>query len=154
MQKNTINKSKSEQDKWLQLDNQLCFRLYSASKAITQAYTPILETINLTYPQYLSMLVLWEKDGVSVKELGERLHLDSGTLSPLLKKLEAKKFVIRKRLATDERVVVVSLTTKGKELKKKAVEVPTQMLCKMDLKVKDALDLQKKLDDLLKNLSL
>lgn len=152
MQKNMINKN--EQDKWLQLDNQLCFRLYSASKAITQAYTPILEAINLTYPQYLSMLVLWEKDSISVKELGERLNLDSGTLSPLLKKLETKNFVIRKRLATDERVVVVSLTTKGKELKKKAVEVPTQMLCKMDLKVKDALDLQKKLDELLKNLSL
>lgn len=145
--------TKNEQDKWLQLDNQLCFRLYSASKAITQAYTPLLDTLNLTYPQYLSMLVLWETDNVSVKELGERLNLDSGTLSPLLKKLEAKNFVVRKRLETDERVVVVSLTTKGKELKKKAVEVPTQMLCKMDLKVKDAVDLQKKLDELLSHLN-
>lgn len=145
--------TKTQQDKWLQLDNQLCFRLYSASKAITQAYTPILDTLNLTYPQYLSMLVLWETDNVSVKELGERLNLDSGTLSPLLKKLEAKNFVVRKRQEADERVVVVSLTTKGRELKKKAYDVPTQMLCKMDLKVKEAVDLQKKLDELLAHLN-
>ena len=88
MEKN--KKEKSQQDKWLLLDNQLCFRLYSASKAITQAYTPILATLNLTYPQYLSMLVLWETKSISVKDLGVRLSLDSGTLSPLLKKLEAK----------------------------------------------------------------
>lgn len=151
MEKNKNNKM--QQDKWLLLDNQLCFRLYSASKAITQAYTPILDTLNLTYPQYLSMLVLWETDNISVKDLGERLNLDSGTLSPLLKKLEAKNFVVRKRLATDERVVTVTLTAKGKELKKKAVEVPNQMLCKMDLKMKDAVDLQKKLDELLSHLN-
>lgn len=151
MDKNS--KNKTEQDKWLLLDNQLCFRLYSASKAITQAYTPILDTLNLTYPQYLSMLVLWETGSISVKDLGERLNLDSGTLSPLLKKLEAKNFVVRTRLESDERVVVVTLTTKGKELKKKAIEVPSQMLCKMDLKVKEVQDLQKKLDELLSNLS-
>ena len=145
-------KEKSQQDKWLLLDNQLCFRLYSASKAVTQAYTPLLEKLNLTYPQYLSMLVLWETPSISVKDLGERLNLDSGTLSPLLKKLEVKNFVVRKRLESDERVVMVSLTTKGLDLKKKAVEVPTQMLCKMDLKLKEVQELQKKLDELLSNL--
>jgi len=146
-------KNKTEQDKWLLLDNQLCFRLYSASKAITQAYTPLLDALNLTYPQYLSMMVLWETGSISVKDLGERLSLDSGTLSPLLKKLEAKNFVVRKRLETDERVVMVTLTTKGKDLKKKAIEVPSQMFCKMDLKVKEMQELQKKLDDLLANLN-
>lgn len=145
-------KEKSQQDKWLLLDNQLCFRLYSASKAVTQAYTPLLEKLNLTYPQYLSMLVLWETPSISVKDLGERLNLDSGTLSPLLKKLEVKNFVVRKRLESDERVVMVTLTTKGLDLKKKAVEVPTQMLCKMDLKLKEVQELQKKLDELLSNL--
>ena len=145
-------KEKSQQDKWLLLDNQLCFRLYSASKAVTQAYTPLLEKLNLTYPQYLSMLVLWETPSISVKDLGERLNLDSGTLSPLLKKLEVKNFVVRKRLESDERVVMVSLTTKGLDLKKKAVEVPTQMFCKMDLKLKEVQELQKKLDELLSNL--
>lgn len=148
-----VKNKKNENDKWLQLDNQLCFRLYSASKAITQAYTPLLESLNLTYPQYLSMLVLWETDGVSVKELGERLNLDSGTLSPLLKKLEAKNFLVRTRLETDERVVTVALTQKGRDLKKKAHEVPTQMFCKMDLKLKEAAELQKKLDELLANLN-
>lgn len=151
MEKNKA--SKNDSDKWLQLDNQLCFKLYSASKAITQAYTPILDKLNLTYPQYLTMLVLWETDGISVKELGERLNLDSGTLSPLLKKLEAKSFLERSRLEEDERVVVVHLTNKGRELKKKAVEVPTQMFCKMDLKIKEATALQKQLEELLSNLT-
>lgn len=151
MEKNKA--SKNDSDKWLQLDNQLCFKLYSASKAITQAYTPILDKLNLTYPQYLTMLVLWETDGISVKELGERLNLDSGTLSPLLKKLEAKSFLERSRLEEDERVVVVHLTNKGRDLKKKAVEVPTQMFCKMDLKIKEATALQKQLEELLSNLT-
>lgn len=144
---------KNASEKWLLLDNQLCFRLYSASKAVTMAYAPLLAPLDLTYPQYLTMIVLWESDNISVKDLGERLNLDSGTLSPLLKKLEAKKLLAKKRLAEDERVVTIKLTQKGVDLKKKALEVPAQILCKMDLKVKEAIDLQKKLDELLKNLS-
>lgn len=147
------NKVKNESEKWLLLDNQLCFRLYSASKAITQAYAPLLAPLDLTYPQYLTMMVLWENDNISVKEMGERLNLDSGTLSPLIKKLEAKKLLSKKRSAEDERVVTVKLSQKGIDLKKKALAVPSQILCKMDLKIKEAIELQKKLDELLKKLS-
>jgi DNA-binding MarR family transcriptional regulator len=144
---------KNEKDKWLLLDNQLCFRLYSASKAVTSAYGSILKPLDLTYPQYLMMLVLWEQDDVSVKQLGERLGLDSGTLSPMLKKMEAKKILIKNRESVDERVVTIKLTQKGLDLKKKARDVPTQLLCKIDLNVKELSELQKNLDGLLKNLS-
>lgn len=141
-----------EKENWLLLDNQLCFRLYSASKALTQAYGPILRPLDLTYPQYLSMLVLWEVKEVTVKDLGDRLNLDSGTLSPLLKKLEAKGLLIRERQSDDERVVLIKLTKEGLNLKKKAQSVPEQLACRMDLKLKEMIDLQKKLDQLLMNL--
>ncbi|MBY0414921.1 MAG: MarR family transcriptional regulator [Bdellovibrionales bacterium] len=140
-------------ENWLLLDNQLCFRLYSASKTITSAYANLLKPLDLTYPQYLTMLVLWEQGEVSVKDLGERLNLDSGTLSPLLKKLEAKEIVSRIRQQSDERSVHIKLTKKGLDLKKKALGVPAQIACKMDLNMKEIIDLQKKLDSLLTNLN-
>lgn len=137
----------------LLLDNQICFKLYSASKALTSAYAVILKPLDLTYPQYLMMMVLWEQDDVSVKQLGEKLGLDSGTLSPMLKKMEAKKLVLKNRESIDERVVTIKLTQKGMDLKKKAKDVPTQLMCRMDLNLKEALELQKSLNNLLKKLS-
>jgi DNA-binding MarR family transcriptional regulator len=109
---------------WLQLDNQLCFALYSASLAMTRLYKPLLEPLGLTYPQYLALLVLWERDGLAVNELGERLFLDSGTLTPLLKRMEAAGWVLRQRARDDERRVIVSLTADGKALKRRAQSVP------------------------------
>lgn len=115
-------------DTMLRLDNQLCFALYSASLAMTKAYKPLLDGLGLTYPQYLVLLVLWEHDALTVSELGEHLFLDSGTLTPLLKRLEAADLVSRERLADDERRVRVSLTAGGRRLKAKAAAVPRCLL--------------------------
>jgi DNA-binding MarR family transcriptional regulator len=109
---------------WLALDHQLCFALYSASLAMTKLYKPLLEPLGLTYPQYLVMLVLWEGDGITVSQLGERLALDSGTLTPLLKRLEAAGLIQRLRDAADERRVLLQLTAAGRTLKKRALAVP------------------------------
>ncbi len=117
----------------LRLDNQLCFALYSASNAIVRAYRPLLETLDLTYPQYLVMLVLWQQDGISVKQLGEKLFLDSGTLTPLLKRLETKGLIQRERSAQDERVRVLTLTGQGKTLKKQAANIPVQMRSQLNI---------------------
>ncbi len=111
-------------DTMLQLDNQLCFALYSTSLAMTKLYKPLLDELGLTYPQYLAMLVLWEKDGLMVSELGERLYLDSGTLTPLLKRLEASGLVARLRDVADERRVHISLTPAGRKLKAHAAKIP------------------------------
>ncbi|MDM0000133.1 MarR family transcriptional regulator [Variovorax sp. J22P240] len=115
-------------DEMLQLDNQLCFAVYSASLAMTKRYKPLLDKLQLTYPQYLVMLVLWERDGLMVSELGERLFLDSGTLTPLLKRLEANGLVARIRDVGDERRVHVSLTAAGRKLKARAASVPACLL--------------------------
>lgn len=112
----------------LRLDNQVCFALYSASLAMTKLYKPLLDTVGLTYPQYLVMLVLWERDGVTVSELGERLFLDSGTLTPLLKRLEATGHIARIRDAEDERRVRISLTAPGRALRDKAEAIPPCVL--------------------------
>jgi len=114
---------------WLKLDHQLCFALYSASLAMTKFYKPLLDPLDLTYPQYLVMLVLWETDGITVSQLGERLALDSGTLTPLLKRLEAAKLVGRARDTADERRVLLHLTRAGRALKTKARAVPESMAC-------------------------
>jgi MarR family transcriptional regulator, organic hydroperoxide resistance regulator len=114
-------------DAWLALDRQLCFALYSASLAMTKLYKPLLAPLGLTYPQYLVMLALWEHDGVTVGALGERLALDSGTLTPLLKRLEAQGLVDRRRDAGDERRVIVRLTPAGRSLKVAARGVPPQV---------------------------
>ncbi|MGC4012895.1 MAG: MarR family transcriptional regulator [Luteolibacter sp.] len=111
-------------DQALLLDNQLCFALYSASLAMTKLYKPLLDEMGLTYPQYLAMLVLWERDGLMVSELGERLGLDSGTLTPLLKRLEAAGLVARIRAVEDERRVHVTLTAAGRKLKARAHKIP------------------------------
>lgn len=112
------------------LEEQLCFALYSASRAVTRAYAPLLSPLGLTYPQYIVMLVLWEKDDLSVSELGERLALDSGTLTPLLKRLEEGGLVQRRRDEQDERVVRLRLTPAGKKLQERARSVPTDLMCR------------------------
>ena len=114
-------------DDILKLDNQLCFPLYVCSKEIVRKYKPLLDKIDLTYTQYITMMVLWDKKECNVKELGEVLFLDSGTLTPLLKKLEQKGLIIRKRNSSDERNLMVSLTKKGIDLKEKAISIPKNM---------------------------
>jgi len=120
----------SAKDDLLALDDQLCFALYAAQRAMTRAYGPLLEPLGITYPQYLVMLVLWEEDGASVKRIGERLALDSGTLTPLLKRLEQQGVVTRRRSSKDERVVHIELTAEGKALRALARKVPMGVLCR------------------------
>lgn len=115
-------------DALLQLDNQLCFALYSASLAMTKVYKPHLDEMGLTYPQYLAMLALWERDGLMVSELGEKLYLDSGTLTPLLKRLEASGLITRIRDVQDERRVHITLTAAGRKLKSSAAKIPACIL--------------------------
>lgn len=133
----------------LQLENQFCFPLYVCSKEVIRRYTPLLDKIGLTYTQYISMLVLWEKERVTAKELGDTLYLDSGTLTPLLKKLEAKGLVIRKRSSIDERSLIVSLTDAGRALKERAVDIPGQMLSRANLETDELVTLLRILHKLL-----
>ncbi|MEN4446380.1 MarR family transcriptional regulator [Mycobacterium sp. SM3041] len=126
----------------LTLDRQLCFALYSASRAMTAAYRPILSELNLTYPQYLVLLVLWEEERVTVGRLGERLQLDSGTLSPLLKRLEANGFIRRERSQQDERQVEVSLTPAGRKLEGKAQCIPEKLGAQTGITEQEAADLR------------
>lgn len=115
-------------DEILKLDNQMCFALYVSSRETIKKYKTLLDPLNLTYTSYITMLALWEKDNITIKSLGERLHLDSGTLTPLLKKLEKKGFLLRERRSDDERNVYITLTSQGHALKKDAVNVPRQLL--------------------------
>jgi len=115
------------------LDEQTCFALYAASRAVTDTYRPLLGELGLTYPQYLVLLVLWESDDRPVKEIGEALHLDYGTLSPLLKRLEANGLVTRTRLPADERTVVISLTGQGRAVRERAAGVPSAIGCALGL---------------------
>ncbi len=119
----------------LKLDNQMCFPLYAASRLVVQAYRPQLEALGLTYPQYLVLLVLWEKDGSTVGEIGARLKLDSGTLTPLLKRLAADGLIKRRRSREDDRSVENWLTTRGGELKVPAAQIPGQLLCSTALEL-------------------
>jgi MarR family transcriptional regulator, organic hydroperoxide resistance regulator len=119
------------------LDNQLCFALYSTSLAMTRIYKPLLDALGLTYPQYLAMLVLWEQDGIGVSELGERLYLDSGTLTPLLKRLETAGLIARLRAVEDERRVRISLTAAGRKLKARAADVPACILAASQCAIPD-----------------
>jgi len=119
---------KSMSDAQLMLGNQLCFAIYSTAHAFNRVYKPLLDRLGLTYPQYLVMLVLWEHDGVAVKDIGERLFLDSGTLTPLLKRLEAAHLIRRTRSSEDERQVMIALTAHGHALKEKARTVPAAIL--------------------------
>lgn len=111
----------------LKLENQLCFPLYACAKEVVRKYKPHLDEIGLTYTQFITMLVLWERKNINVKQLGEFLYLDSGTLTPLLKKLEAQGYVKRKRMVEDERNLIVELTKEGEELKDKAVGIPDKV---------------------------
>lgn len=111
----------------LRLSNQLCFPLYAASKEVVRAYKPLLDKLDLTYTQYIAMMAMWEHKELNVKELGDILYLDSGTLTPLLKKLESKGYLVRKRSSDDERVVMVTITDKGMQLQDKALSVPRAM---------------------------
>ena len=117
----------------LKLDNQICFPLYAAARQVVNLYTPVLKPLGLTYTQYLVFLVLWEKDGIPVGEICERLMLDNGTLSPLLKKMQTAGFIEKKRSEKDDRVVVITLTKEGRELQKKAKDVPRQVVSCVDL---------------------
>ena len=125
----------------LKLENQICFPLYACSKEIIRQYTPFLQALDLTYTQYLVMMVLWEKREINVKELGAFLYLDSGTLTPVLKKLEAKGYLCRTRAKEDERNLRVTITEKGELLRKKAVEVPEKMAACVRLEPEEAMQL-------------
>lgn len=118
-------------DEILKLDNQLCFALYVCSKEIIRKYKPILDPLGLTYTSYITLLALWEEDNITVKELGGKLYLDSGTVTPILKKLEKANLVYRKRSNTDERNVYISLTNEGSSLKEKATSVPNDLICSL-----------------------
>ena len=133
----------------LKLCNQLCFPLYACAKEVVRLYKPYLDEIDLTYTQYITMLVLWEQGEISVKQLGEILYLDSGTLTPVLKKLEQKGYLHRERSKEDERVLLVTLTETGENLKEKAVKIPRQMGACMKLEPEEALTLQRILHKLL-----
>lgn len=136
-------------DDTLHLDKQICFPLYAAANTMVRLYRPLLDALGLTYPQYLTMLVLWEEDGRSIGELGSQLHLDSGTLTPLLKRLETAGLVIRQRDPADERRVVVTLTATGRKLKTKAREVPGKLLCEVPLPVGELVELRRRLNALM-----
>jgi MarR family transcriptional regulator, organic hydroperoxide resistance regulator len=123
----------TSQDDILKLDNQLCFALYAATRAMMNTYRELLAHLGLTFPQYLVMLVLWEKNAISVKDLGQELHLDSGTLSPLLKRLEAAGWITRKRNIADERSVEIRLTEAGQALKDQACPVASNFACRTTL---------------------
>ncbi|AKJ29259.1 MarR family transcriptional regulator [Caldimonas brevitalea] len=137
----------------LQLDNQLCFALYSTSLAMTKLYKPLLDALGLTYPQYLVMLVLWEQDHLTVGALGERLFLDSGTLTPLLKRMESSGWLTRTRAKEDERRVVVSLTPAGQALRQSAISVPRQVSGAAQCSADELHDLRRRLHDLRRRLA-
>lgn len=133
----------------LRLENQLCFPLYACSKEVVRRYKPFLDKLDLTYTQYITMMAMWEKGNINVKELGECLYLDSGTLTPLLKKLENKGYIKRERSKTDERNLIVSITEKGDKLKDEAVEIPIEMGKCVNLNREESLTLYKLLYKLL-----
>lgn len=136
----------------LKLDNQLCFALYACSREITKLYSPYLDELGITYTQYLTFLVLWEQDNITVKELGRLLHLGTGTLTPLLKKLENEGFINRIRDKVDERNVYLRLTDKGNKMKESAVDIPSKVLCGKDLSIEQVIHLRDELKLLLAQL--
>jgi len=138
----------------LRLDNQLCFSLYAGSKEVIRMYKPFLSAHGLTYTQYIVLLVLWEEDQITVSDLGKKLLLDSGTLTPLLKKLEAAKILTRVRSKNDERTVIVSLTKAGLELQKSFLDLPQKIFCQLGLSPEDAGSLKILLDTFLKKQAL
>ena len=145
--------AKSAGDLPLLLANQLCFAVYSTAHAFNRFYKPLLDKLGLTYPQYLVMLVLWEEDGLPVKEIGERLFLDSGTLTPLLKRLEAAGLLKRTRSKEDERQVIVALTPQGEALKEKARSLPLSILAASQCSVAELTALKSEITSLREKLN-
>ena len=135
----------------LKLENQLCFPLYATSREIIKKYKPYLDNINLTYTQYITMMVLWENNEINVKNLGEKLFLDSGTLTPLLKKIESKGYITRSRSTNDERNLMIQITEKGKKLKEKARDIPEKVGKCIELKPEEAIKLHEILYKILNN---
>jgi DNA-binding MarR family transcriptional regulator len=144
-----LKEAHMETDSVLKLDNQLCFAVYACAREITKLYHPLLKEIGLTYTQYVTMLALWERDQVSVKQLGQRLYLDSGTLTPLLKKLETMGLITRKRDQVDERSVTIALTEQGTLLKGKAINIPEKLFCQAGVSPEEAVALRKQITGLL-----
>ena len=136
----------------LKLENQLCFPLYACSKEIVRRYTPFLDELDLTYTQYIVMMVLWSEEEINVKELGKKLYLDSGTLTPVLKKLESKKYISRKRNKNDERNLIVKITKEGADLKNNAKKVPDKLGKCINLEQKESKQLYDLLYKVLENL--
>lgn len=134
----------------LKLDNQLCFPLYALSREIIKLYKPYLDQLNLTYTQYVAMLVIWEEKKIVFKELGKRLHLDSGTLTPVLKKLEFMGIIEKYRTKEDDRVVMIELTEKGSALKEKVLEIPEKIACQLKIDEDEAIQFKNSLDKILK----
>src|SRR5262245_62946496 len=145
-----MSASRDPKDEHLRLEDQLCFALYAASRAMTAAYAPLLDALELTYPQYLVLLVLWERDGQTVSALGDRLQLDSGTLTPLLKRLETRGLVERRRSVDDERVVEVVLTPAGKRLRRRCTAIPAAMFDRSGLSLAELGRLRATLTELAK----
>lgn len=133
---------------WLHLDQQLCFAMYATSLSMTKLYKPLLAPLGLTYPQYLVMLVLWQQDGLGVSELGQRLSLDSGTLTPLLKRLEGSALIERRRDASDERRVTIHLSTQGRSLRAQALDIPARLTCASGCAPDELQSLTRRLHDL------
>jgi DNA-binding MarR family transcriptional regulator len=136
----------------LKLENQICFKIYTAERKITKLYRGLLEELNVTYPQYLALLVLWEKNAITVKELGEKLFLDSGTLTPMLKRMESHELIERTRSVEDERNVIITLTKKGVELKSKAECIPSQLVENLSMNYEELKSLDQTLTNVLKNI--
>ena len=135
----------------LKLENQMCFPLYAISREIIKLYKPYLDQLNLTYTQYIAMLVMWEEEKIVFKELGKKLHLDSGTLTPVLKKLESMGLIIKYRSKEDDRVVIVELTETGRKLKDEAITLPERLFCKFKISEEDAVQFKYYLDKILKS---
>ncbi len=133
----------------LLLNNQLCFSLYVASKELIRKYKPLLMELDLTYTGYITMIALWEHDNIKVKDLGERLFLDSGTLTPLLKKLEKKGYIKRNRSSSDERIVYIKLTEEGRALREKALEMPEKLAFSTNTSMEDLIYLRDKTHEFL-----
>lgn len=143
-------------DAQLQLSNQICFPIYSASRLITKAYKPYLDKLGLTYPQYLVLLVLWENDGLSVNQITDKLLLNTNTLSPLLKRMEKMELLRRSRSIEDERSVIIQLTANGKKLKKKALPIPEKLIGELltdQIQMEDMLQLKNTLCELITAMS-
>ncbi|MCF7944793.1 MAG: MarR family transcriptional regulator [Spirochaetia bacterium] len=150
--KKTENAAPPASDDTLNLDNQLCFPLYAVSRMITRYYQPMLKELGLTYPQYLVLLVLWEKSPMTVQEISSRLLLNTNTLTPLMKRLQNQEIIVRKRSKTDERRVIIELTEKGKRLKTEALSIPDSLLKAIDYPIEDLLSLREEAKNLLHSL--